>query len=206
MKPLRVLSYFLAIIVAVGCQSQEFEDVYLDPSADGSKARCLKSELPLCFKYETLDESGQPTSEFLEGENIILSFEMINQGDYDISLKNTNNNFLGNPDFMSVKDASGRKTQLISGLPRTDVGYLFVPAQGSYRFQVSYYNDSSLVGQSLSEDGGFPIIPPVTEDSVPELKAGVYTSAFTSEYIFRTQNETTEHVFTVPLSLRFMIK
>ena len=75
MKSLLVLSFLFVALLSYGCKE--------DTVSDGEVRRptsqeCIEVGGFVCFIYETLNTQGEPDSTFAEGENIIVSFRVVN--------------------------------------------------------------------------------------------------------------------------------
>ena len=188
------------------CQSDEintFEREVTTPSDD----ICLDPDFPVCIRYETLNEIGQVMSKFDEGENIVFSFEIENRSNQAIYLRNTDDVFLTNPYFMRVLDSDGNEVvSLLSGVSYTHQANFIIPSYETYRYQVSYDDESKVVGHSFSSDGGFPVVAPFTDQNILPLEPGEYFSSFDSDYVFTLEGEEQRYRFTIPLSLRFSVQ
>ena len=204
---MKLLAYSLVPILAflLSCQYYDVDPENSEVPTPRSEEVCL-DEFPVCFVYETLDELGRLKTEFKEGENIVLSFEIRNTSDTDITLKN-HDIFMGNPEFMFLRDDQERPiVHLTKDIAFSYISHFSIPANDSYKFQISYYNDPNLVGQSLGPNNKYPIQGPFLEEPVPVLDSGMYQSTFTNEYILRFANEEREYKVSLPLSLRFYVQ
>ena len=206
MRPFTYLLNLAVLATVVSCQSEEMPDFNKEITTSIQDI-CLEPDLPVCMRYETLNEAGQAVLEFSQSENIVVSFEIINKSDQDIYLQNTDGIFLSNPNFMRITDAEGNEiSHLTANIAFTYPAYFIISKRAGYKFQISYYNDSMLVGRSFSPDGGFPIKPPMTEMATPELPEGEYSSSFTNQYIFKIEGEERKYRFSLPLSLNFSVQ
>ncbi len=79
MRKIILLTLLVTLFFAMGCEKE-------------------KDKIPIDFKFRLLDTLGNESAVFNEGENIIFSFEVINNSSEDVYLKN----FFPNHDFFRV--------------------------------------------------------------------------------------------------------
>ncbi len=79
MRKIILLTLLVTLFFAMGCEKKE-------------------DKIPIDFKFRLLDTLGNESTVFNEGENIIFSFEVINNSSEDVYLKN----FFPNHDFFRV--------------------------------------------------------------------------------------------------------
>ena len=88
-----------------------------------------KTELPVEFKFVLLDTLGNEKTVFNQGENIIFSFQVINNSSEDLYLEN----FLPNDEFFRVYQPNTYGGTLNYGIPYESyikIGSFKIPANG----------------------------------------------------------------------------
>ncbi len=199
MKLTTIFYLFLAGLLSYGCEDQEAMEGEVKKATSET---CLESDFPLCFIYETLNEQGQPDKVFEEGENIILSFKVINRSDGDVFIKNQDF-YYAHPDFTRIINSRGEEVaHLTDKIGTQDRGFETAPKRSALTFQISYYNDTSLVNAPWK--GGDYLRHPAPEG--PPLPPGDYTSAFAYRYLLSVEGQEDRIEVTIPLALNFQVK
>lgn len=99
-------------------------------------ASCNKdtTEPPLEYKFVLLDTLGNEKTEFNQGENIVISFQIINKGSEDLYMQNT----LGhNYDFFRVNQLNTNGDTLDYGKPydgTCEIGHFIIPKNDTLEF------------------------------------------------------------------------
>ncbi len=79
-----------------------------------------KNELPVEFKFKLLDTLGNEKTVFNQGENIIFSFQVINNSSENLMLEN----FFPNDDFFRVYQPNTNEGTLNYGIPFDGICYI----------------------------------------------------------------------------------
>ena len=101
-----------------------------------------KNELPVDFKFILLDTLGNEKTVFNQGENIIFSFQVINNSSEDLFLEN----FLPNDDFFRVYQPNTNEGTLDYGIPYDiicEIGYFTIPTNDTLEINCPWVNSEN---------------------------------------------------------------
>jgi hypothetical protein len=101
-----------------------------------------KNELPVDFKFVLLDTLGNEKTVFNQGENIIFSFQVINNSSEDLYLEN----FLPNNDFFKVFQPNTDEGLLSYGYPYDiicEIGAFHVPKNNLLEIKSPWTNSEN---------------------------------------------------------------
>jgi len=112
-----------------------------------------KTDLPVEFKFVLLDTLGNEKTVFNQGENIIFSFQVINNSSEDLFLEQ----FLPNNDFFRVYQLNTDESTLDYGFPQSGVEkiggyYIISKSRIEFKFPWVYSNNTNLYGKYLFGD------------------------------------------------------
>lgn len=132
-----------------------------------------KTELPVEFKFVLLDTLGNEKTVFNQGENIIFSFQIINNSSEKLFLEN----FLPNNDFFRVYQLNTNESTLDYGFPQSGVEkvggyYINSNSRIEFKFPWVYSNNSNLYGKYLFGD----------QSHISYLPVGNFYTEFTQSF------------------------
>ena len=136
-----------------------------------------KNELPVEFKFVLLDTLGNEKTVFNQGENIIFSFQVINNSSENLMLEF----FLPNDDFFRVYQPNTNEGLLNYGKPYEHlfceyIGALQIPKNGNLKVVIPWY-------ESIKYTNGYIGCPLETyHKNTPILKVGKYYTEFSQSF------------------------
>ena len=138
-----------------------------------------KNELPLEFKFTLLDTLGNEKTVFNQGENIIFSFQVINNSSEDLYMKHV----LPKDGFFSVYRPNTNEGLLNYGRPYDHlfcryIGGLHIPKNDTFKIVIPWY-------ESVIYTDGYIGCPLESyHRNVPTLKFGNYYTEFSQHKIY----------------------
>jgi len=131
-----------------------------------------KQNLPIDFEFVLLDTLGNEKTVFKQGENIIFSFQVKNNSDEDVYLKNS---FIYD-DFFKVYQTNTPEGTLSYGRPYDVICYIGafnIPANETFNMKCPWYyaTDSTLLHSCLHQ-----------KSEVRNLPVGNYFTEFTQSF------------------------
>ncbi len=155
-----------------------------------------KDKIPVDFKFRLLDTLGNESTVFNEGENIIFSFEVINNSSEDVYLKN----FFPNHDFFRVYQPNTDEGILDYGTPYEHlfceyIGALCIPKNSNLKIVIPWYNNKNYTEGYI----GCPI--ETFHRNVPKLKIGNFYTEFSQSFKIE-ENQTEEKHFKINFTIK----
>lgn len=103
-----------------------------------------KTALPVEFKFVLLDTLGNEKTVFNQGENLIFSFQVINNGSEDLMLEN----FFPNDDFFRVYQLNTNGGTLDYGVPYDGyikIGYFTIPLKDTLKIEFPWKGNADIL-------------------------------------------------------------
>jgi len=168
-----VLLLFTLVLVIVSCKKDN-------------------SDLPIEYKFVLLDTLGNEKTVFNEGENIIFSFQIINEGSVDLFLEN----FFPNNDFFRVFEPNTNEGTLDYGIPYeayVKTGFFNIHANENFKFEYPwkggiFWNDK------------YPILS--NENINEDLPIGNFTTSFSQSFKFGNNIKTETKHFEINFTIK----
>lgn len=159
------------------------------------------SELPINFKFRLLDETGNPSTTFKEGENFVFSFLIINKSNQVLNLRQS----IDQSDFFKVYrlNPEGNSAKIAVGKPYINMFCEYklgiqIAQKDTLKFEIPWNPNPWEQGNIYYN----AIFCKINENS--PLPVGIYTTGFSSAFEFfskdesyRTDNENFEIDFKV---------
>lgn len=163
---------------------------------------CEKNEgnsIPVNFKLRMLNEQGEETSTFNEGENVVFSFLVTNQTNEDLYFYQGQMNL---DDFFCLIKLNTSREDILLGKPYNlifcdKIGALKIPANGSLDITVPWLYDSNI---SFGYNGCEATDGEYHNDTFP-LSVGNYKSEFSSSLKI-SEYQTEENHFEVKFTIK----